>query len=354
MSKFEDRQVVLEKIKNGVYSTKTSSNLGVALFIVMTLFAFVIFFSTIVAMIVNSALSSNKSSAAVLGTTIVFIIIVAITMIFIIVPKLGKSSKTSRKDISLIETGTELEVHIENSYKTNSGYQLECTSDKYPGMVFKSKLLQEEPIIDKDRKTRVFIDPQNPNNYFVDIYSVLPRQAGPVLMDRSELKHETNVNITANNFAIVRIFLFIFLAPFFITGAGTAIGGLLTGHFITAIFSAFIIFVFATIINKIGNGDSEAKAMLAQGYYLEATGTRYWVTTSDDSTTHHLSCRYIVPGTHDAYNFYTTAVDARAKILVGAKVRVYVNPDKMSVYLIDAKYSLSNFGFTAKQETDEA
>lgn len=353
MSKFEDRQVILEKIKNGVYSTKTSSNLGVALFIVMTLFAFTIFFSTIVAILVKSALNGNKGFA-VLGTTIVFIIIVAITMIFIIIPKLGKSSKTSKKDISLIETGTELEVHIENSYKTNSGYQLECTSDKYPGMVFRSKLLQEEPIIDKDRKTRVFIDPQNPNNYFVDIYSVLPRQAGPVLMDRSELKHETNVNVTANNFAVIRIFLFIFLAPFFITGAGTAIGGLLTGHFITAIISALIIFGFATIINKIGDGDSEKKAMLAQGYYLEATGTRYWVTTSDDSTTHHLSCRYIVPGTHDAYNFYTTAVDARAKILVGAKVRVYVNPDKMSVYLIDAKYSLSNFGFTAKQENDEA
>lgn len=353
MSKFEDRQIVLEKIKNGVYKTKTSSNFGVALFIVMTLFAFVIFSSVIVTMLANSTLSGNKSSA-VFGTTIVFTIIVAITMIFVIIPKLGKSSKTSRKDIELIEAGTELEVHIENSYKTNSGYQLECTSDKYPGMVFRSKLLQEEPIIDKDRKTRVFIDSQNPNNYFVDIYSVLPRQAGPVLMDRSELKHETNVNVAANNFAVIRIILFVFLAPFFTVGAVTAISGLFTGHFIAAITSAFMIFVFATIINKIGNGDSEAKAMLAQGYYLEATGTRYWVTTSDDSTTHHLSCRYIVPGTHDAYNFYTTAVDARAKILVGAKVRVYVNPDKMSVYLIDAKYSLSNFGFTAKQESNEA
>jgi len=146
------------------------------------------------------------------------------------------------------------------------------------------------------------------------------------------------------------VFLCIFLMPFCFTALSLAVSGIFSGKIVLFVVGAAVMALVAFGISRIFKTLSNAQNALSQGYYLEATGTRYWVTKSDNSTTHHFECRYVVPGTRKTYKFSTTSVDRRAEVLVGSKVRVYVNPENMNQYYVDAKYSLANFGFTTNQD----
>ena len=347
MKDFEDRQIILDKINKGVYK-KNASGTG-AVVVVTVMFSFLFIIAVVTALF--SSARGNKLNAAILIPFIIF----GFVFFILIASGFLKSfkSRTNRKDLGLIANGLEIEAHIENIFGSNGSYTLECTNEKYPGVVFKSKVMADEPIIGEERTARVFIDPQNPNNYFVDIFSISPCQAGKVLMDRSELKIDDHPDIPYLSTNIMFIVVAVFMIPFVLTGLGLVVSSFARDNFFMLPFGVLWLAACAFMIYKASQSKGNTRNALAKGHYLEATGTRYWVTHSDDSTTHHFECRYVVPGTRDTYKFHTTSVDSRAEVLVGSKVRVYVDPDNMNVYYVAARKTLSNFGFTAKDDTHE-
>lgn len=352
MSKFEDRQIILEKIKNGEYKNSGSSKtVHVASIIVAVLFS-VVFIATATGLVISNARTDKDTVeiAQSVGMLLAFFVIILVATTLLL-KFIGKGTKVTSKDLDLIANGLEIEARVEDIFGANGIYHIVCTSEKYPGQTFKSKNLFDRPIINEKRTARVFIDAQDPNQYFVDIYSIMPQQGEAVLLDRSELKRNKEMHMpmqVRSNVAVV--FLCIFLMPFCFTALSLAISGIFSGKIMLFVVGAAVMALVVFGISKIFKTLSNAQNALSQGYYLEATGTRYWVTKSDNSTTHHFECRYVVPGTRKTYKFSTTSVDGRAEVLVGSKVRVYVNPENMNQYYVDAKYSLANFGFTANQD----
>lgn len=101
-------------------------------------------------------------------------------------------------------------------------------------------------------------------------------------------------------------------------------------------------------VGVIGRG---TKIMRPTNLYLEAKVNKYWTTEYKvkrekghiTHKVHHISARYLEPGTNYVYDFNATGPSIIAK-LENKEVRIYVDPKNMNKYYIDFASALRKMG----------
>jgi hypothetical protein len=259
--------------------------------------------------------------------TIVLVIIFAVSATLIIrsVSKTGIYGKLSNADRRLIQSGDMLEADIVSvEYnETSRSYFVHCSAE-YKGQKynFKSMELQTSPL-KKEGKITVFVNPQNPNKYFMNFYSIMPvvrnNQIGisgeykkGVIEDRSELRNKP-VDVDSKQTEMQA-------------------GGKFVADMVNKLFAKQI---------------QEAMDILRKGDYVEADAYETYHVSGDHDITYCLKLRYTEPNTKKTHEFEATSGNDVFKPLVGTKVNVYLNPDDTSKYLVDYSEALRNLGFTA-------
>ena len=352
----QERQELVAAIEGNRYAKSNKKNTSsITAVVVLAMFM----------MIVMSLFSMIKKSG---GSEAAFAILIMLGMFFgfigIIVLAVALASKSRGMKLNsltsqqrwLILNGEKIEAHVESIDRSGNLRTITCTAN-YQGqnMRFVSPAFDVEPIPFEERKIDVFVNPQAPNQYFVNVFSHLPFVGENRLNDRSEMKCESPANATklaANNSAAVVIVavimipmaLFLIVAGFFAAAAG--------GGFVALLMILGMPALFIYAIAKVAESARTVKAVLAKGYYIEAKGERFWVTSSKNSKTYHLTSRYIEPGTKQMHEFHTTGPSSMRN-LVGTRVRVYINPDDLTQFYCDTKTSLAELGFTTSKYTSK-
>jgi hypothetical protein len=213
-----------------------------------------------------------------------------------------------------------------------------------------SPAINVEPIPSGERKIPVFINPQNPNQYLINIYSRLPIVSGNVLEDRSELQVDLNFKnpSQASTVALVVVICVIFV-PFGLFGFLGSLVGMFEGEPTAFIIGLVPLGILALMIWGVVSMAKRNKNALSNGCYIPATAQKFWVTHSKNSTTYHLSARYIEPSTKKVHDFHTTG-SSSMRSLVGTTVNTFINPDNTKEYYMDVKGALARLGFTTSRD----
>lgn len=365
MSSEKSRQELVSAIESGAYKSKNNSSSRIV-FIIFILFFVMMFGSTFLKVVPDLVKSNGRvgvmfSVVAVVFTT--FIVVVAL------LSRLGKSGvnlgKLSERNKELILHGDKIEAELDSIDQNRRGYQIKCSAS-YQGQerIFVSPVIGVRPIPFEKKKIGVFVDSQNPDRYLVNFYEHIPlADKGGVLQDRSELKcepHPQAQNVSDKGLMVAVTVICCMVAGgislvnlvFLIVGIATMkTGGFNFGSIAVNLFVLIMVPTFAfLIIRGVKNSVSASKAVLAQGYYIEAVGDRTWTTSDDDGDrTYHLSARYIEPKTKIMHEFTDSSSSSWISRLVGAKIRVYVNPDNTEQYVMCSREAEKGMGFTASR-----
>ncbi len=256
----------------------------------------------------------------------------------------------------LILNGEEIEAHLDSIDGVGEYYSLSCSAE-YQGkqLKFSSPTVKVRPMAFEKRKVSVFINPEDPTKYLVDIYSHLPGKGNNSLVDRSELKRQPKRTDKEN----------LSLAIIILVGAAAVALAVMIIKYIITLFSQgnnemgwmmillLVIVAFVFVYGVVSQFKS-SKTVWGKGYYLPAKGIRFWMTTDSEEAIKqfHFMARYIEPSSKRAHEFETIGSSDMEK-LVNARVKVFVNPDDLGEYFIDIKGSLEDMGFTAKRDYGE-
>lgn len=344
------RQKLVAAIENGRYKTGRGSDYKIAIMVIVTLFIFA-YITTIL-----SAFSSK--SDAPLGVVIFCLFIMTLPLLAILIlANVGKGinlGKLSPLQRWLILNGEAIEADVDSiDEKSSTLFSISCSAD-YSGqkLHFVSPAFGVRPIPFEERKITVYLNPQNPQQYVVDIYSHLPLAGDNVLHDRSEMQvslDRKTPNQTSTTALLVLCIAFFCPMAFFgmVVGIGSALSGETASGVVMAIMCPIIA---ALAIFGMVEYAKRNKNLTEKGYYIPATAQRFWITRSKNSTTYHLSARYIEPSTKQVHEFHTTGPSAM-RDLVGTKVDVFINPDNTKEFFIDTKTALKRLGFTTSRES---
>ncbi len=344
------RQDLVFNIESGRYKMDDKESMSGAIIIIALM-------TIVLIIMVIFDLASPKYRGRTVGDALTLVacfvpVILVIIMGVLAIKHAGKDrlGGITEKQYQLIMHGEKIEAYLDSIEEVGTYYALKCSAE-YKGekRLFESSTVKIKPLPFDERKVDVYINPDDPSQYVVDIYSHLPMTGGDVLHDRSELKRQPNSK--PNN----RLSRMVIIA-LIVVAIGLSFVFMMSGFFmftinapeVGIIFFLCIPLTLAPIIFGLIKQTKTTKDVLSDGYYLIATGLRYWVTTSDDRKTYHLSVRYIEPKTRQYHDFRTTGPSSM-KNLVDAKVRVYIDPDNLNKYYIDIKSSLEDIGFTASE-----
>lgn len=252
----------------------------------------------------------------------------------------------------LILEGKKIDAHLDAIEQKSNLYTFRCSAD-YAGYTyhFVSPTINVEPIAASERTIPVFIDEHNPNLYVVDIYSRLPIANNGVLQDRSEMQIDKSKKMPNQNSAVVAtIIVCIYVVPAAIFSLLFGLGQVIYGNPGGLLLAMFGPAIAVLAIWGVSKAFKKNKDIAQEGCYIPATAQRFWVTRSKNSTTYHLSARYIEPSTKIVHDFQTSGPSSMRN-LVGAKVNTFINPDDTSQYYMDVQSALKTLGFTVADKT---
>ena len=297
-----------------------------------------------------------SSSPAVFGA-VVFVLAVPVV---IYLASMGPKTTAGAKLDSLTETqrwlilnGEKIEADIESiNHSENKSvhlYNIVCTA-KYHGqdMKFATPDFCVKPIPFEKRKITVYINPESPEQYFVNFYSNLPHVGINALRDRSGLKCEPVANISEKpKKTATAIIVVVFIPLMVFLGIVTLLMVIASGNVLGAFVVLGIPLVMACVVWWTMRNHDNTNKLLTKGYYVVAKGQYSW-RAGDEGALNNLIVRYIEPNTKLMHEFQTVGPKS-VENLVGVKVRVYVNPDNLAEYYVDVQTSLKELGFTASR-----
>ena len=206
----KERQELVAAIEAGRYKAKRNAN-DTAIVVIAAVMAAII----VLPMFVIAAVAG--AGAAFIMLIMTGLMFLPFVVVFIVInankgADLGKLTPQARQ---LILDGKIIEARLDAIEQKSNLYTFRCSAD-YAGYTyyFVSPSISVEPIPSSERTVPVFIDPQNPNLYVVNIYSRLPIANNGVLEDRSELQVSTK-KIDPNQSSRIAIIVIacIFLLP---------------------------------------------------------------------------------------------------------------------------------------------
>ncbi len=356
----EERQALVSLIDSGQFQKPEELDDKEANVAVIVLFAIFLIFLVLTLTMFDYKNSSVKEYLG-LGAFVIFMVTIGIYG-FILSrrskgPKLGELTEEQRW---LILNGEEIEAHLDTVEETGRYYVLSCSAE-YKGeqRQFTSSTVKVRPLPIKERKVAVYIDPNDPLKYIVDVYSHLPEKGKNKLIDRSELKRQPRMTDKQKVELVIMI----------VVGV---IGVLLAGMVIKYSLSLFsqgkkekemgmmlLIFLVPMIVFALVYGIvkrfKDMRTVWGDGYYLYARGVRFWAKEIYDDGSRkefHLLTRYTEPKNKRAHEFEVVG-PAKMQNLVDAKVKVYVNPENLNEYFVDINGTLEELGFVAKEDYGE-
>lgn len=361
----KSRQELIDLIESGQFQgKKNNKNLVV---IIPVLIIVCLFCASFLSAFSKIRQSNSGAGMAFSGIMPVFLVLfISIVFLSGLKSRSANLGKLSQRDKGLILHGDKIEAELDSIDQKRGGYQIKCSAG-YQGQerIFVSPVIGVRPIPFEKKKIDVFVDSQNPDRYLVNFYEHIPlADKGGVLQDRSELKcepHPQAQNVSDKGLMVAVTVICCMVAGgislvnlvFLIVGIATMkTGGFNFGSIAVNLFVLIMVPTFTfLIIRGAKNSVSASKAVLAQGYYIEAVGDRAWTTSDDDGdTTYHLSARYIEPKTKIMHEFTDSSSSSWISKLVGAKIRVYVNPDNTEQYVMCSREAEKGMGFTASRE----
>lgn len=342
----KERQELVAAIEAGRYKAKRNAN-DTAIIVIAAVMAAII----VLPMFVIAAVAG--AGAAFIMLIMTGLMFLPFVVVFIVInankgADLGKLTPQARQ---LILDGKIIEARLDAIEQKSNLYTFRCSAD-YAGYTyyFVSPSISVEPISSSERTVPVFIDPQNPNLYVVNIYSRLPIANNGVLEDRSELQVSTKkIDPNQSSRIVIIVIACIFLLPVGLSSAVIGLSMIIEGNPVAALTGtlpiAMAVFMVFLITKSVKKNENVAK----MSCYVPATAQRFWVTRSKNSTTYYLSARYIEPSTKIVHDFQTSGPSSM-KNLVGTKINTYINPDNTNEYYMDVKSALKNLGFTVSNK----
>ena len=345
----QERKEYIKAIESGCY--KTGGTASTKVIVVIAIVLGLIFG-------VNIILNLLQSDGALLFLTSVMLLIWLFPIVLVIMLVNLKNGAALDKITSLqrdlILNGEIIEANLDAIEQKGNLFIFRCSAN-YAGDTwhFSSPAIRVQPIPSEDRKIPVYINPQNPNQFFVDIYSRLPLAGDNVLHDRSDLRIDTSKKNQNNNAAKVLLLIICMtvLIPLAILCVFWGVIWIGSGVPSLGVMMVIPLFMVGFIIYFICKTNKRTKSLLEKGYYIPATALKFWVTTNKDSKTYHLSARYIEPSTKIVHEFQTSGPETMRN-LVDAKVNVYINPDNTKEYYMDTHDALKRLGFTTSGEAN--
>lgn len=345
----QERQAYIEAIESGRYKTGTVANTKI-LAVIAIVFGIILTINTIL-----SLLQDNGALLLLLfvslATALFPIVLVAIIMNTTKGAPLDKLTPSQR---DLILNGEIIEADLEAVEQNGSLFIFRCSAN-YAGDTwrFSSPAIRVQPIPSEDRKIPVYINPQDPNQFFVDIYSRLPLAGDNTLHDRSDLQINTNKKNLRNDplrtiLLIICFMILIPIIPMYLFWGIIWIGAGVPRLGVVMLIPPFMV---ALLVYAIYKTNKRQKDLVESGYYIPATALKFWVTKNKNSKTYHLSARYIEPSTKIVHEFQTAGPETMRN-LVDTKVNVYINPDNTKEYYMDVHDALKRLGFTASGEAN--
>lgn len=241
---------------------------------------------------------------ALFGVSIISLFIATVVFALISIPIIKSSAKQkiygelSNSDRQLIQNGDMLVATIDSvDYdEEEMVYVIHCSAE-YKGQMrqFKTPKLETKPMVSEKKKTYVFVDPQNLNNYFVNYYGVMP------VIENEEIG-------------------------------------------ISGKFKKGKIEDRSEVKNKPVDNDIDIE-VLRKGDYVEAEAYEIYSHTSDDEVLYSLRLRYVEPNSKIVHEFEVENNEEALEQLVGVKVKVYVNVDDTSDYFVDYQDALAGLGY---------
>ena len=342
------RQELVSAIESGRYNTgRRGDKMAIGIFAVVFAFIFLmlLFFGVI----------AGGGIGAIVSVMICVMMFLPFTIILVIASLARGADLSKLTPLSrwLILYGEIIEADLDAIEQKGNLYTFRCNGE-YAGSKYQfvSPSINVQPLPFEEKKIRVFVNPQNPNQYLINIYEHLPIAGDNVLHDRSELKVDTSKKNANDSTTVALVVLIcIFAVPFGLFGMLAGCGGIVSGKIAFGLF-ALTVLPCVSILAIVGmlKFAKRNKNMLEQGYYVPATALRFWVTHSKNSTTYHLSARYVEPSTKIVHDFYTTGPSSM-KTLVGAKVNVFINPENTREYYMDIKGAMQRLGFTVSKDS---
>ena len=352
--KSEERQTLVANIESGQYKKVAPKKSGPGIVVAITCIV------TMLIMLFSMIKALDGSTGAALNVTGFLVIFFVFIFLLVFVATVASGSRGA--DLSkltslqrwLIMDGEAIEADLDAIDQNGNLFTLRASAD-YKGqrLSFASPAIGVRPIPFDERKITVYINPENPSQYLVDFYSHLPLMGDDILRDRSEMKCEPLRRKGTGDAAVVLIICAIMFGSIALSIIFLGLAFIGGGHGILALFWGLGMPVFmCVLIAAFAKRVKDQKNVTERGFYVLATGTRFWVTKSKNSTTYHLASRYIEPSTKRMHEFRTTGPSSMRN-LQGAKVRVYINPDNLAEYYVDVQTSLHELGFTTSR-TKEA
>ena len=352
----KERQALVEAIEAGRYKSGSQAE-KTALIAILIVFSFV-FFMTLLAGGVAGGMAGGAAGG---GIGLVGAMMLALTMFFpvgivavvLYANRAADLGKLTPLDRWLILYGEKVEADLDSIEQRGNRYIFHCNAE-YAGRQwqYNSPAIGVQPIPFEKKKVDVYVNPDNPSQYIIDIYNHLPLAGDSVLHDRSEVKVAPNTKNPnqGSNMAALAIICVVFIVPFGLFGLLAGCGAIASGEIGFGLFAMTAMPVISILaIVGIFSAVKKNKDVAEKGYYIPATATRYWVTRSKNSTTYHLSARYIEPSTKIVHDFQTSG-SPKMKVLVGSKVDVFINPENTREYYIDIPGSMKKLGFTTSRE----
>ena len=354
------REEIISRVEAGVYSRK-----GLAPEIILGLFVSLIFLAILLPIAIVSLRDGNVVYAIVFALISLAIILVALERTLGEV--FSKTRRLNSKTKELILHGERIEAGIDSILENDGTWTIVCSAE-YRGIEykFKSKKSYSKFMPIEDRKIFVFIDPQNPKRYFVNIYDYLPIYASKALVNKSEMRREKrkddedggdsmrDANGRIYPIAIVVIGFFIATMILLIVDViFVLIRSMISTMHIKDFLVIFVfIFVIAFIIVVFASAKKDRQEdILAKGYYIYATIESVEESNDSDSSFRFgINARYLEPETNIVHEFYDCSNDSSARSLVGTKVKVYINPRDMTEYEMCIDEAIASMGFSSSNE----
>lgn len=344
----KERQALVEAIESGRYKSGGQME-KVALIAISVVFGFIFLMTILAGGLAGGGV--GLMGAMVLAFTM--FAPVAIVAVVIYANRAADLGKLSPLDRWLILYGEKIDAELDSLEQRGNRYIFHCKA-VYAGnqCLFNSPVIGVQPMPFDEKKVEVFVNPDNPSQYLVNIYSHLPIASDNVLHDRSELKVAPNQQRPSNDGTMIALVIIclVFIVPFGAFGLIGGCGAIASGEIGFGLFAMTAMPAISVLaILGILSAEKKNRAVATNGYYIPATALRFWVTRSKNSTTYHLSARYIEPSTKIVHDFQTSG-SPKMKVLVGSKVDVFINPENTREYYIDIPGSMKKLGFTTSGE----
>lgn len=388
----EQRRGLVSRIERGEYVTyelpKYSAKKDIGLALVFAL----IYLAMLGAKAILGVVNVSDNIESIVGVTVKIYPFVAL-IIFVISLSVRICSFIKKKSAiynlggltadekELILHGDLINAAYDRVQNSEKGSILKCNAE-YNGekINFESPAILAQFMPIKNKEIQVFINKNDPKKYLVNIYNHIPRKGPKVLTDKSKLQYESGDDEAFWAKVVLSIVLGIIILIFWPAALAAVIMllspvvqlvlALREGDASKLIGSAILLVVELTVVlacyfrlKKAGIIRRGSKAIRTSNNYLLVKVNNYWTTEykvrgehgSVTHKVHHISARYIEPGTNYVYDFFTTGPQMISKVN-GKEIRVYVNPDNMNKYYVDyisglreRGYKYSDTGFTFDQ-----